>query len=86
MQFASMDFERVQSDGDPQYAGGGKIPFIADYTLEHEWLGVFTFEKAIDTCHKKAPIHPSIFSFSCTRDGFIGHARGGRLNLISRYE
>lgn len=54
MQFASMDFERVQSDGDPQCASCGKTSFIADYTLEHEWFGVLDFEKATDTCLKKA--------------------------------
>lgn len=61
MQFACMDFERVLSDGDPQYARCGKIPFIPNYTLEHEWLGVFDFEKAIDICLKKASIHLLIF-------------------------
>lgn len=54
MRFACTDFEGVQSDGDPQCASCGKTAFIGDYTVEHGWFVVLDFEKATDTCLKKA--------------------------------
>lgn len=55
MQFACMDLKECNR---MEIHNFHKTPFIADYTLEHEWLGVFDFEKAIDICLKKASIHP----------------------------